>query len=72
MDGNLVSSKLNELANKSQLAHSIWRSYSRSFQLGYVEKDEVDVAYENWKDLNRDYQLARKAAGLPYVEVQES
>ena len=56
------------LATASQKAHSAWRSTYRSFQLGHASKEELIVAETTYKILARQYQQARKWAGLVYVE----
>ena len=76
MKANLVSAKvprtnLEILGNKATQAFYTWRSFYRSFQLGYAELDEVELAEENYSLYNRDYQLARKNSGLPYLLNEE-
>jgi len=76
MQANLVSAKkarteLEVLASKATQAFYTWRSFYRSFQLGYAELDEVELAEENYSLYNRDYQLARKNSGLPYLLNEE-
>ena len=56
------------LATASQKAHSNWQSVYRSYQLGHASKQELIVAETTYKILAKQYQQARKWAGLVYVE----
>lgn len=60
---------LKEAQTKRDNLYQLWRSKLRLYQLWRpeVSSEDVQTAQMNYEQAEKDYQLARKEAGLTYV-----